>query len=155
MMTLSDHVFMRMAREFSVLSKCAAKQVGCLAVRDGRILCTGVNGTAPGYKNCNELFDKDALTTLESREQHHEFSEKYEIHAEMNCLIYAAKNGISLNGATIYTTLFPCFNCMKHLSAAGIIRIVYGQKYDRLTTEDKKSINWYCYKMGIILEHLQ
>lgn len=153
-MISSDHVFMSMARDFSALSKCAAKQVGCLAVRDGRILCTGVNGTAPGYTNCNELFDKDTLTTLESRTRHHEFSERYELHAEMNTIIYAAKHGIPLNGSTFYCTLMPCFNCVKHISAAGVIRIVYDQRYDRLTTEDEESINYYCNKMGILLEQL-
>lgn len=153
-MISSDHVFMSMARDFSALSKCAAKQVGCLAVRDGRILCTGVNGTAPGYTNCNELFDKDTLTTLESRARHHEFSERYELHAEMNTIIYAAKHGIPLNGSTFYCTLMPCFNCVKHISAAGVIRIVYDQRYDRLTSEDEESINYYCNKMGILLEQL-
>ena len=153
-MISSDHVFMSMARDFSALSKCAAKQVGCLAVRDGRILCTGVNGTAPGYINCDQLFGKDTIIRRESRERHHEFSEKYEIHAEMNTIIYAAKHGISLNGSTFYCTMMPCFNCTKHISAAGVIRIVYDQKYDRLTSEDEESINYYCNKMGILLEQL-
>ena len=153
-MTDLDYVFMRMARNFADLSKCAAKKVGCLAVREGRILCTGVNGTAPGYTNCNELFDSDLLSTVDARERHHEFSEKYEVHAEMNTIIYAAKNGISLNGSTFYCTMMPCWNCTKHLSAVGVVRIVYYQRYDRLTEENERSINCYCKQMGILLEEL-
>jgi dCMP deaminase len=51
------------------------------------------------------------------------------IHAEMNALMFAAKQGISTNGATMYVTHSPCINCAKHILQAGIKRLVYAEDY--------------------------
>ena len=101
--------FMHILFEFSKLSHCVSKQVAAMAVKDGRIISTGINGTAPGYTNCDDIFNKSDF----DRELHHQFSNTYEIHAEMNMILYAAKNGISLEGATLYCSMLPCWNCIK------------------------------------------
>ena len=49
----------------------------------------------------------------------------------MNAIAYAARNGVSTNGATLYCTLEPCANCQKMIVAAGITKVVYHRKYDR------------------------
>ncbi|MBS9782715.1 MAG: dCMP deaminase family protein [Arcobacter sp.] len=126
---LNDKVFINIAKEIASASKCVSKQVGAVIVKDGRILSTGYNGTPSGYTNCNEHWNN--LYTKE----HHEWSKTYEIHAEMNAIIWAARKGISIEGATIYVTLEPCSECSKNLIAAGIKKIVYEKAYEYTNSE--------------------
>jgi dCMP deaminase len=51
------------------------------------------------------------------------------VHAEANAIIQAAKNGVSIDGATIYTTASPCWPCFKLIGNAGLVRIVFGEFY--------------------------
>lgn len=143
-------VFMKILEDFSKLSHCVSKKVAAIAVKDGRIIATGINGTAPGYINCDDIFDENNF----DRETHHQFSNTYEIHAEMNLILYAAKNGISLNNSTIYCNLMPCWNCIKHISVTGIKNIIYSSKYDMLSENDEASIIEYCKKLNINLIQL-
>lgn len=53
------------------------------------------------------------------------------VHAEMEALLFCARNNISSRGATLYTTTFPCHNCAKHIVASGIIRVVYIEPYPK------------------------
>ncbi len=126
---LNDKNFINIAKEIASASKCVSKQVGAVIVKDGRILSTGYNGTPSGYSNCNEHWNN--LYTKE----HHEWSKTYEIHAEMNAIIWAARKGISIEGATIYVTLEPCSECSKNLIAAGIKKIVYEKAYEYTNSE--------------------
>ena len=121
---LSDKNFLKIAQELATASKCVSKQVGAVIVKDGRILSTGYNGTPSGYTNCCEHWDGEYTP------DHHEWSKTYEIHAEMNAIIWAARKGISIEGATIYVTLEPCSECSKNLIASGIKRIVYNKPYE-------------------------
>jgi len=114
-------------------SKCVSKQVGAIIVKDKRIISTGYNGTPPGFKNCNEIFDKNNF----DREEHHKFSLKYETHAEMNSLMFAAKNDIGVNGADMYTILQPCDDCLKNIIAAGIKKIYYVYSYDKASKNNE------------------
>jgi len=123
----NDVIFLNIAKEISKMSKCVSHKVGVIIVKDKRIISTGYNGTPSGFKNCNDVFKKDDF----SRDEHHDFSEKFEIHAEMNAIIFAAKNGISIEGADVYTTLHPCNNCLKNLCNCGIRNIYYIDDYDK------------------------
>ena len=126
---LSDQNFLNIAKEISSASKCVSKQVGAVIVKDGRILSTGYNGTPPGFTNCSDHWDG------EYTKEHHEWSKTYEIHAEMNAIIWAAREGISINGATIYVTLEPCSDCSKNIIASGIKRIVYDKSYEHTNSD--------------------
>jgi len=126
---LSDHNFINIAKEIASASKCVSKQVGAVIVKDGRILSTGYNGTPPGYTNCTDHWDGQYT------KDHHEWSKTYEIHAEMNAIIWAAREGISINGATIYVTLEPCSDCSKNIIASGIKRIVYDKSYEHTNSD--------------------
>jgi dCMP deaminase len=121
---ITDKNFMNIATEIASASKCVSKHVGAIIVKEGRILSTGYNGTPAGYKNCNDHWNGKWT------EDHHEWSKKYEIHAEMNAIIWAAKNGISIDGATIYVTLEPCSECSKNLIASGIKNIIFDKSYE-------------------------
>jgi len=121
---LNDRNFINIAKEIASASKCVSKSVGAVIVKNGRILSTGYNGTPPGFTNCSEHWNN------EYTDEHHEWSKTYEIHAEMNAIIWAAREGISIDGATIYVTLEPCSDCSKNLIASGIKRIVYETGYE-------------------------
>jgi dCMP deaminase len=121
---LTDTIFINIATELATASKCVSKHVGAVIVKDGRILSTGYNGTPAGFINCNERWHN------EYTQEHHEWSKTYEIHAEMNAIIWAAREGISIKGASIYVTLEPCSECSKNLIASGIKRIVYAKEYE-------------------------
>lgn len=126
---LNDQSFINIAKEIAKASKCVSKQVGAVIVKEGRILSTGYNGTPAGYKNCSDHWNG------EYTKEHHDWSKTYEIHAEMNAIIWAARKGISIEGATIYVTLEPCSECSKNVIASGIVRIVYDIAYEHTNSE--------------------
>ena len=143
---LSDINFINIAKEIASASKCVSKQVGAVIVREGRILSTGYNGTPAGYINCVEHWDG------EYTKEHHEWSKTYEIHAEMNAIIWAARKGISIEGATIYVTLEPCSECSKNIIASGITRIVYEKPYEYNHSE---VISKFIKDNGVVIEKLE
>ncbi len=109
-----DKVFINIAKETSTLSHCQRAKVGAVIVKDGNIVSFGYNGTPAGMDNCCE--DGDAT-----------ISEV--IHAEMNAVLKAAKNGYSVDGATLYLTLSPCKECAKLILQSGIRRVLYLEEY--------------------------
>ncbi|AUS02845.1 deoxycytidylate deaminase [Vibrio phage 2.275.O._10N.286.54.E11] len=118
-------VFMSVCEEFATLSHCISKKVAVVAVKDRRIIATGINGTIPGQKNCDCCYNDGDFT----REEHHEWSLKNEVHAEVNMIAYCAKHGISLEGATVFSTLQPCADCSKALAVSGISKVIYKDEY--------------------------
>jgi len=142
---LSDSNFLHIAHEIASASKCVSKRVGAVIVKDGRILSTGYNGTPAGYTNCSEHWRG------EYTKEHHEWSKTYEIHAEMNAIIWAARKGISIEDATIYVTLEPCSDCSKNIIASGIIRIVYDKAYEHTHSE---IISRFIKDNGVTIERL-
>lgn len=144
-MALSDKNFINIAHEIATASKCVSKQVGAVIVKDGRILSTGYNGTPSGYSNCRDHWNG------EYTKDHHDWSKTYEIHAEMNALIWAARKGISIEGATIYVTLEPCADCSKNLIAGGIKRIVYDKAYEHTNSN---IVSKFIKDNGVIIEQI-
>lgn len=113
-----DSYFMNIAYSVSTRSTCDRAFVGCVLVRDKRILTTGFNGSPSGQPHCDEvghlLVDGHCIRT---------------IHAETNAIIQAALHGTSTRDSTCYVTHFPCINCTKALINAGISRLVYHIAY--------------------------
>ena len=146
---LKNQVFMKVAFDIAQLSHCVSKKVGAVIVKDGRILSTGINGTPAGYKNCEDIFNESNF----QREKHHEFSETFEIHAETNAILFAARNGINISESSIYITLHPCKNCLKMLINAGIKKIYYNEEYDLFNDcSDIKDLLSQC---GVELIHVK
>ncbi len=132
MTTKKDKLFMDVAERTSAESSCISKKVGCVIVKDKRIISMGYNGTPSDYINCDEHF-KDKQWMVQDnlwRQHHHRWSDIHEIHAEMNAIMFAAKNGIPIDGATLYCTLFPCQHCLKNLLQCGIKKVIYHDEYD-------------------------
>jgi len=127
-----DQTFINIANIISKHSTCIRVNVGVVIVRDGRILSTGYNGSPSKFQHCKDVFaNVSDLTNLEFIQQHRQFSDKYEIHSEINAILYAAKNGIGLYGSKMYVTHSPCTNCSKIIISSGIIEVVYDCLYDR------------------------
>jgi dCMP deaminase len=130
---LKEHnKFLNIAEEIASDSKCVQLHVGAVLVKDKRIISTGYNGTPKDFINCDEYFKNKTYT----RDDHHNFSELFEIHAELNAIIYAAKSGIDITGSCIYVTHQPCKNCLKMLCGAGIKNIYYRYAYDKADIND-------------------
>lgn len=124
--------FLNIAEEIASDSKCVQLHVGAILVKDRRIISTGYNGTPANFINCNEFFKNKNYT----RDDHHKFSESYEIHAECNAILYAALHGISIRNCDIYVTHHPCLQCLKMLCGAGIKNIYYRYQYDKVILDD-------------------
>ena len=113
-----DETYLKMAIIWGKLSKAERKQVGCLVVKDGQIISDGYNGTPHGFNNVCEFGTRFGLET------------KPEVlHAESNALTKLAKSTQSSEGATVYVTLSPCFDCAKLMIQSGIKRVVYSEQY--------------------------
>lgn len=113
-----DEYFMRIAQEVSSRSTCDRKFVGAVIVRDKTILSTGYNGSIRGMPHCDEVGH--------DMENNHCIAT---IHAECNAVLQAAKNGVAIDGGTIYTTASPCWPCFKMIVNAGLKRICFLEFY--------------------------
>ena len=111
---------MTVAQAYSMRSTCASKKVGAVIIRDNRPISVGYNGDYAGSANCPGAA---LCLTAEGR------CGGDTIHAEMNAILFAAKNGIKTDGASIYITCAPCKNCAKALIQAGIAHVYYGEVY--------------------------
>jgi len=110
--------FMNIARQAATRSTCDRKNVGAVIVRDKTILSTGYNGSIRGMPHCDDvghLMEGGHCVAT--------------VHAEANAIIQAAKNGVRIEDAEIYTTASPCWNCFKLIANAGIRTIYYGEFY--------------------------
>ncbi|MCF0124672.1 MAG: cytidine deaminase [Clostridia bacterium] len=144
-----DARFLRISGVISEASSCCRKHVGALVVKNKRIISTGYNGVPSGLKHCNQIFSKEDMLSPNFMERHGDFSNKFEVHAEQNCIAELSKNEVSAEGATLYSTLAPCSNCAKLIVAAGIKRVVYAEEYDRdMSGPDLLK------QSGIIVDHL-
>jgi dCMP deaminase len=122
----------------AAMSSCIRVQVGAILVKDGRIVCSGWNGSPPGHAHCCDIFkdsypfDHDAIKMAEFKAAHGAFSKSNELHAEANVICFAAKHGISTNGLTLISSTRPCEGCAMLIIAAGIKEIFYLDEYDRV-----------------------
>ena len=118
--------FMKTAFLLAEKSHCVSHRVGSVIVRDNRIISMGYNGAPPGCKNCDEVFELEGF----DRMKHREWSGANEIHAEMNALMFAAKNDIGVDDCDMYCTLSPCNDCLKNISMSGIKNVFFANRYD-------------------------
>ncbi len=100
--------FLKLAEQIATFSKDPSTKVGCVLVRDRRIISTGYNGFPRGIS--------DSFERLHNRENKYEMT----VHAEINAVTTAALHGVSTEGATAYVTFQPCSRCAAVLINAGI-----------------------------------
>lgn len=143
-------IYAKMTVDIAMLSKCVKYQVGTIIVNNNRIVSTGVNGTSPGHDNCNEHFTVNRMDEQEYRKLHTKFSELYEVHSEMNAILKC--NADDLLGATLYCSMIPCFNCLKHIVHVGVKRIYYVDTHHKY--EDHDDYKDMLFTSGIMLEQI-
>jgi dCMP deaminase len=115
-----NQYFIGIALLTSCRSPCHRLHVGCILVKNNRIISTGYNGWLAGMEHTS------VIRTDASGKQH----EMATIHAEQNAICYSTNTGISINEATAYITHYPCLNCAKLLAACGIKKIYYHHDYN-------------------------
>ena len=129
-----DQYFLTITRQVAERSTCLRAQVGAVIVRDKNILATGYNGAPAGLPHCLDV----GCLVYTSRTPTGETEENCfrTIHAEINAIAQAAKNGAGIRDADIYITHTPCIHCFKVLINTGIKRIFYEKPYKLHTIED-------------------
>lgn len=119
-----DAYFMGIAMAVRSRANCTGRRVGAVIVRDRRILSTGYNGTPSAMLNC-----EDGGCHRCAHPEDYASGEGYDIcicvHAEQNALLAAARFGVAIEGCTMYTTLQPCFGCLKELLQASVLEVCY------------------------------
>lgn len=121
-----DEYFMTITRQVAERSTCLRRRVGAVLVFDKRILATGYNGVPKGIEHCASRGCIREQQQVPSG-QRHELCRG--LHAEMNVLVQCAQYGVRAQGATIYSTSYPCSLCAKMLINCGIARIVTDGEY--------------------------
>ena len=127
-------------------STCERLQVGAILVKDTRIISMGYNGVPSGNQHCTDFCQvlyKKYNTKYETYQkfkessdffdEHYKFSVSNEIHAEMNAILFAARNGVRTEGTDLYVSYSPCINCAKSILQAGIKNVYFNKHYDRGT----------------------
>ncbi|HUL99701.1 MAG TPA: dCMP deaminase family protein, partial [Mycobacterium sp.] len=122
-----DQYFLTITRQVAERSTCTRAKVGAVIVRDKNILATGYNGSPAGLPHCTDVGCLIYRSTTPSGETEENCFRT--IHAEINAIAQAAKNGAVIRDADIYITHTPCIHCFKVLINTGIRRICYEKEY--------------------------
>lgn len=132
-----DDYFMDIAEVVATRATCDRKHVGAVLVLEKHILSTGYNGSIPNAPHCDDvghmMEDGHCVRT---------------VHAEANAILQAARHGVAVAGATLYTTASPCWFCFQKIASTGIARIVFRELY-----RDER-IHQFAISSGIALHQL-
>lgn len=127
-----DSYFLEITRVVASRSTCLRRHVGAVIIKDRRILATGYNGAPSGLAHCQDVGCIREARGVPSG-QRHELCRA--LHAEQNAILQAALYGVSIQGATVYCTTYPCVLCAKMLINVGIREVVVAGPYpDELAT---------------------
>lgn len=118
-----DVICMQIAQLVAQRGTCGRARVGAIIARDGRTLVTGYNGPPSGLPHCT---DPDGCTRIERAA---DGGCVRAVHAEANCIAYAARHGIATEGASLYSTHLPCLKCAELIVNAGILVVYYDLDY--------------------------
>lgn len=119
-----DITFLEVAEVIAKRSKSTRLKVGAVLVKDNRIIATGYNGLVSGVKP-DVLEDENGVTKKEV------------IHAELNCIISCARNGVSCEGSTLYLTHSPCESCAALIAQSGVKKVIFKEYYRDLSGVEK------------------
>ncbi len=118
-----DEIYMQLAQNLSQKSHCVKTKVGAVIAKDTRIISLGYNGPPAGTYNCDEKWPETGC------ERSLRGGCSLSLHAEENAILYAAKNKVTLDGATLYVTLSPCLPCARMIFTTGIKKLFYLDSY--------------------------
>jgi dCMP deaminase len=120
-----DSYFMSLASLAAQRSNCMKRRVGCVLVRDKRVIATGYNGTARGLQNCGE---GGCGRCNSAQGSGHGLATCLCLHAEENALLEAGRERVR-EGAVLYCDTCPCLTCSIKIVQVGIGEVVYSQGY--------------------------
>ncbi len=143
-----DQYYMSLALRVAELSHGVRAKVGACLVTESDITILGTNGKPKPLGNSLEELKPMDLDHGYAFKGFNLVTSESVIHAELNTILKCAKEGVSVSGATIYTTLSPCVSCSSMLASCGIKRVVYLEEY-----RDTKGID-ILKVCGIIVEKL-
>ncbi len=129
-----DNYFKEIVQVTAKRSPCNRLQVGCILVKDNRIVSQGYNGFLPGCEHTSIIRDGHEQAT---------------VHAEQNAISDCAKRGVSCEGCTAYITHYPCIICCRILLAAGIQKIKYINDY-----RNDDLIKYFTEMIGVSIEQI-
>lgn len=129
-----DEYFKEIVQVTSTRSPCDRLHVGCLLVRDHRIISQGYNGFLPGCDHLSIVRDGHEQAT---------------VHAEQNCVADSARRGVSCEGCTAYITHYPCIMCCRLLIASGITSIKYIHDY-----KNDELVSYFAERMKIPIDKI-
>lgn len=118
-----DDIYMNLASQLALRSHCVKMQVGAVIAKDTRIVSLGYNGPPAGTHNCDEEWPETGCPRSEKG------GCSLALHAEENAILYAAKNKVDLEGATLYLTLSPCLPCARMIYTTRIKKVIYLNSY--------------------------
>ncbi|MBS1650890.1 MAG: dCMP deaminase family protein [Bacteroidetes bacterium] len=118
-----DAIYMDLASKLAKRSHCVKAHVGAVLTKETRIVSLGYNGPPAGTHNCDEEWPETGCP------RDSKGSCSLALHAEQNAILYASKNGISMDGATLYVTLSPCISCARVIFTVGIKKVFFKDSY--------------------------
>jgi len=118
-----DEIYMELAENLAKRSHCVKAQVGAVLTKDTRIVSLGYNGPPAGTHNC------DIEWPSEGCPRDSKGSCSLALHAVQNAILYASKNNVTIEGATLYVTLSPCISCARVIYTTGIKKVFYLNSY--------------------------
>lgn len=132
-----DDYFFSIAELTKDRSNCIKRKVGCIIVKNNRIISLGYNGTPSGVKNCYDGgCNRCNNTSINSGEK---LDECLCLHAEENALLFVSK--ADLQDSNLYVTLIPCISCVKKIIQCGIKNVFYNESYNELDDYNIKTMN--------------
>lgn len=122
-----DEYFMNIAKMVGTRATCDRGRAGTVTVRNKRMLTTGYVGSPVGLPSCDEAgHELHTVRAEDGAESQHCIRTT---HSEQNAIVQAARVGVSLEGATLYTHMAPCYVCAKMIVNVGIVRVVCAKDY--------------------------
>jgi len=132
-----DEYFMGIVDATAKRATCDRGRTAVVIVKDKRIVSTGYVGSPIGLPHCDEVGHlMKKVTHEDGTESQHCMRTN---HAEVNAIAMSARNGIAIDGGTLYCKLAPCYTCAKMLINAGIKRVVCQKRYHA----DKQSMEMF------------
>lgn len=120
-----DTYFLNIANQIKLRGTCPRFQTGTVVTRDNSILATGYNGAPPGLPHCSDVGHK----------MEHGHCVRT-IHGELNAILNAAKQGVTLKNSTFYVIGTPCYRCALHIVSVGAERVVTFGTYDNVNAKE-------------------
>jgi len=149
-----ENAYMDVAKTFAKLSYATRAKVGCIIVKDNRIISIGYNGMPSGWDNECEYYDPELIDDWMHPKDFDVYSKKITkpevLHAETNAIAKVAQSSESCKGAVLFTTHMPCIDCAKLIYQSGIDKVYYSVEYE----SNKGAGKNFLWMSGVELEQI-